>query len=87
MLLAIRGIHSRKVIHRDLKPDNLFLVEMENEPHLWVKIGDFGLSRRDISELDNALITKGVDNSWLDLIMSDQVTQAKTMTNMIGTPL
>ena len=75
------------MIHRDLKPDNLFLMEIENEPHLWVKIGDFGLSKRDISEKDNVLITEGVDNRWLNFIFSDQVTQAKTMTNMIGTPL
>ena len=56
-------MHKKGVIHRDLKPENLFLVELEGETHLWVKIGDFGLAKRDVSEKENALKTEeeGVD--------------------------
>ena len=47
--------HVRKVVHRDLKPENVLLVEMEGGPYLWVKIGDFGLARREVSEQQNML--------------------------------
>lgn len=43
MLLALQHCHTRKegkVIHRDLKPGNVFLDSSTN-----VKLGDFGLSR------------------------------------------
>jgi serine/threonine protein kinase len=32
-------VHSKKVLHRDLKPQNIFLTDK-----IEVKIGDFGLS-------------------------------------------
>ena len=75
------------MIHRDLKPENLFLVELENEIHKWLKIGDFGLAKRDISESDNALKMNEVDFSWFVMFMRDDVVNAKTMTNKVGTPI
>ncbi len=36
---ALKYIHSRKVIHRDLKLGNLFLTEK-----MGLKVGDFGLA-------------------------------------------
>ncbi|XP_012277484.1 serine/threonine-protein kinase plk-2-like [Orussus abietinus] len=41
MVTGVAYIHSRKVIHRDLKPGNMFLSE-----NMVVKIGDFGLATR-----------------------------------------
>lgn len=38
--LAIKHIHDRKILHRDLKTQNVFL-NIQNE----VKIGDFGIAR------------------------------------------
>lgn len=38
--LAIKHIHDRKILHRDLKTQNVFL-NIRNE----VKIGDFGIAR------------------------------------------
>ena len=37
-------MHSEKFIHRDLKPHNIFVVE--TQPYFWVKIGDFGITKR-----------------------------------------
>mmetsp|Transcript_2935 Transcript_2935/g.4448 ORF Transcript_2935/g.4448 Transcript_2935/m.4448 type:complete len:650 (+) Transcript_2935:131-2080(+) len=41
VILALQGIHSRRLLHRDLKPENLMLVS-ENDDSA-VKIIDFGL--------------------------------------------
>jgi NIMA (never in mitosis gene a)-related kinase len=38
--LAIKHIHDRKILHRDLKSQNIFLTNDGN-----IKLGDFGLSR------------------------------------------
>lgn len=41
MVTGVAYIHSQKVVHRDLKPGNMFLSE-----RMIVKIGDFGLATR-----------------------------------------
>jgi len=38
--LAIKHIHDRKILHRDLKTQNIFLNKKEE-----VKLGDFGIAR------------------------------------------
>lgn len=41
IVVAIQYIHSQKVVHRDLKPQNIFMTKLDV-----VKIGDFGVSKQ-----------------------------------------
>ncbi|ERF76790.1 hypothetical protein EPUS_08975 [Endocarpon pusillum Z07020] len=47
-------MHERSITHRDLKPQNIFVVSPG--PNWWVKIGDFGISKR-VESSDTALRT------------------------------
>jgi NIMA (never in mitosis gene a)-related kinase len=49
LVVALKYVHSRKVIHRDLKPQNIFLTRVGV-----VKLGDFGVSRTLESSVDLA---------------------------------
>lgn len=48
--MALYLIHSKSIIHRDIKPHNLFL----NAEQTVVKLGDFGVSKKKVNEEDNA---------------------------------
>lgn len=54
ILEAVRFIHSKKLIHRDIKPGNIFL-----DANFNVKLGDFGLAKitKTKSQLDDLVIT------------------------------
>ena len=51
---GLKEIHSKKLIHRDLKPDNIFL-----NADMKVKIGDFGIARKLKSENEYAKTQAG----------------------------
>jgi len=48
---ALEYGHSQRVVHRDIKPDNVFIERRDNKLHLF--LGDFGLGKR--TGIDNTL--------------------------------
>jgi serine/threonine-protein kinase len=53
---ALSQAHAAKILHRDLKPDNVFLVQNGDELH--TKVLDFGLAKSfDLAPLDSRALT------------------------------
>lgn len=44
VLLALNYMHAKQVSHRDLKPDNLMVLEGENPEDIMIKLTDFGFA-------------------------------------------
>jgi Flp pilus assembly protein TadD/tRNA A-37 threonylcarbamoyl transferase component Bud32 len=56
---GLQALHARGILHRDLKPGNIMLVESEGKPARLV-IGDFGLARDDSEDLDQLTRTRAL---------------------------
>lgn len=48
LLEGLQLMHKYKLAHRDLKPEKIFVAR--RAPDWWVKLGDFGISRRIFTE-------------------------------------
>ena len=53
LLEGLQLLHKYKLAHRDIKPANIFVAR--HAPDWWVKIGDFGITRRICTEQNGAL--------------------------------
>lgn len=74
---AVQHAHQRLVIHRDLKPTNILVTEVDGEP--FVKIIDFGLAKalkdEELNEQKNTLVE-----------LSRDVPLEYAFTTVVGTP-
>ncbi|MGZ3419360.1 MAG: serine/threonine-protein kinase [Polyangiales bacterium] len=59
ILEVLEAAHARGVVHRDLKPDNLFVLKSEDDA-LKIKVLDFGLARMVLPDEARAVTRHGV---------------------------
>lgn len=78
LIEAMRGVsaaHRKQVIHRDIKPDNIFLARVPDRAQLVPKVVDFGISK--IEEPDAQRLTQSNTPMGTPLYMSYEQLEAR----------
>ena len=57
LLEGVQVLHGYRLAHRDLKPANIFVAR--SAPNWWIKLGDFGISRRILTAQNSRLTRIG----------------------------
>uniref|UniRef100_F6TCR0 non-specific serine/threonine protein kinase n=1 Tax=Ciona intestinalis TaxID=7719 RepID=F6TCR0_CIOIN len=77
IISALSHIHSKGLLHRDVKPQNVFIVEQEKLPQ--IKLGDFGLARSSLPRNNSDPLTPLVDSdSPLDFSINEHTSGVGT---------
>jgi len=69
--LALQAAHERGVVHRDVKPENVMLVERDGDPD-FVKVLDFGIARLEGPTASKALTQLGAVMGTPDYMAPEQ---------------
>jgi serine/threonine-protein kinase len=79
VMRALAFAHDKGVVHRDIKPDNIFLAEEEGEDAPTPKVLDFGIAKRKLP--DNPRLTKTQTGLGTPSYMApEQITAARDVT-------
>ncbi len=71
VLQALEHAHGQRAVHRDLKPDNLFLSRKNDDP-LHVKILDFGIAKYVEEDPDNTSAGEDAPSEGFDDLVTEQ---------------
>ena len=82
IILGLQYLHSKKILHRDLKSANVFLMKDDSQQYFLVKIGDLGVAK--LLEVRSFLIGPNVLHV-IFFLFSKQTSTAFAQT-IVGTP-
>lgn len=71
LLFGLVVAHENQIVHRDLRPQNIFMAKIRGEEVL--KILDFGISRRFGSDADSTLTTPGTIMGQMAFLAPEQL--------------